>query len=240
MKYENIYPGRFLDRPNRFLANVVIHGQTEVCHVKNTGRCRELLLPGAEVYVQKADSPKRKTKYDLIGVKKGNVLVNMDSQITNGVVEEWIRRGNFKQDVALVRREVKYGNSRFDLYVEYEEDHIKRRAFLEVKGVTLEDDGIARFPDAPTDRGVRHLTELCQCVKEGYEAYVVFVIQMKGIRFMTPNWKTHAAFGEALQKAVESGVHVLAFDCLVEIDSIVLDQPVPVLLKEKENLRSSF
>ncbi len=227
MQYENIYPGIFLDRPNRFIANVQIEGKTEVCHVKNTGRCRELLIPGAEVYVQQADSPSRKTKYDLIAVYKGEILVNMDSQIPNKLVEEWIRMGGFGPGITLARREVKYGNSRFDLYVERGEQKI----FIEVKGVTLEENGVASFPDAPTERGVKHLNELCECVKDGYEAYVIFVIQMKGVRLMTPNWKTHAAFGEALQKASESGVHILAYDCLVQPDHIVLGQPVPVSLE---------
>lgn len=228
MQYENMYPGIFIDRPNRFIAHIEIDGKREICHVKNTGRCRELLIPGAQVWVQKADSPSRKTKYDLIGVKKGEMLVNMDSQIPNRVVEEWIRGGGFGAGVNLVRREVKFGNSRFDLYVEQENS----KMFIEVKGVTLEERRIASFPDAPTERGVKHLMELCECVKAGYEAYVIFVIQMKGVCLMTPNWKTHAAFGEVLQLAAESGVHILAYDCVVRPDSIVLDQPVPVLLTD--------
>lgn len=229
MHYENICPGIFLDRPNRFVAHVEIGGQREVCHVKNTGRCRELLIPGTPVWVQRADAPSRKTGYDLIGVKKGERLVNIDSQIPNRLVEEWIQKGGFGPGVTLLRREVKFGNSRFDLYMEQEE----RKCFIEVKGVTLEQEGCACFPDAPTQRGVKHLTELCECVKAGYGAYVIFVIQMKGVNRMKPNWKTHAAFGEALIRAAESGVGIFAFDCLVQPDAIVIDQPVPVCLSRE-------
>ena len=226
MKYKKIIEGVFISRPNRFVANVVINGKEEVCHVKNTGRCKELLIPGARVYLEESDNPNRKTRYDLIAVYKGDILVNMDSQIPNAAVQEWIEEGHFFADISYVKREVTFGNSRFDLYAEYGD----RKAFIEVKGVTLEQNGIARFPDAPTQRGVKHVEELCECRARGYEADIIFVIQMKGIQRFEPNWDTHRQFGEALHKAVDAGVHILAFDCLVEPDSIVLDQPVPVYL----------
>lgn len=226
MKYKKVIEGVFISRPNRFVANVEINGKEEVCHVKNTGRCKELLIPGARVYLEESDNPNRKTGYDLIAVYKGDILVNMDSQIPNAAVQEWIAKEDFFDDISYLKREVTFGNSRFDLYAEYGD----RKAFIEVKGVTLEQDGIARFPDAPTQRGIKHVEELCECRARGYEAYIIFVIQMKGIQRFEPNWDTHRQFGEALHKAVDAGVHILAFDCLVEPDSIVLDQPVPVYL----------
>lgn len=232
MKYERIEVGTFLKRPNRFLAYVEIAGQKQVVHVKNTGRCIELLKPRATVYVQKADNPKRKTQWDLIGVKKGKRMINMDSQIPNKVVEEWIREGNLFPDATLIRPETTYGTSRFDLYVEAGE----RKIFIEVKGVTLETDGVVKFPDAPTERGVKHLKELCCAVKDGYEAYVFFVIQMKGVKYFTPNMETHAAFGDALRHAKEQGVRILAYDCNVTKDSIEIGKEVPVVFSD-ENLK---
>ena len=232
MKYERIEVGTFLERPNRFLAYVEIAGQKQVVHVKNTGRCAELLKPRATVYVQKADNPDRKTKWDLIGVKKGKRMINMDSQIPNKVVEEWIREGNLFPDATLIRPETTYGTSRFDLYVEAGE----RKIFIEVKGVTLETDGVVKFPDAPTERGVKHLKELCSAVKDGYEAYVFFVIQMKGVKYFTPNMETHAAFGDALRHAKEQGVRILAYDCNVTKDSIEIGKEVPVVFSD-ENLK---
>ena len=232
MKYERIGRGKFLERPNRFIAYVEIEGKKETVHVKNTGRCKELLQPGAEVFLQKSDNPERKTQWDLIGVKKGKRMVNMDSQIPNKVVEEWIRKGNLFLNATLIKPEKTYKQSRFDLYVEEGE----RRIFMEVKGVTLEMDGVVKFPDAPTERGVKHLNELCEAVREGYEAYVFFVIQMKGVKYFTPNMATHAAFGEALEHAKEQGVHVLAYDCKVSKDSIEIGKEVPVVFRN-ENLR---
>ena len=232
MKYERIETGFFLERPNRFIAYIEIAGQKETVHVKNTGRCAELLQPGATVYVQKADNPERKTQWDLIGVKKGKRMINMDSQIPNKVVEEWIRKGNLFPDAALIKPETTYKQSRFDLYLEEGE----RKIFIEVKGVTLEQDGVVKFPDAPTERGVKHLNELCEAVKDGYEAYVFFVIQMKGVKYFTPNMKTHAAFGEALRNVQEQGVHILAYDCKVTKDSIEIGQEVPVIFRN-ENLK---
>lgn len=231
MKYENIVGGTFLDRPNRFIAYVEVDGKKETVHVKNTGRCRELLQQGNKVYLSIADNPNRKTKYDLIAVEKRReekepLLVNMDSQIPNDVTEEWLRKGILFSKKARVRREVKYGNSRFDFYIEDGE----RKAFLEVKGVTLEEDGIASFPDAPTERGIKHIRELMQCLQEGYEAYILFVIQMKEITKFRPNDKTHPAFGEALREAQKAGVKIMAVDCLVTADSIEADAPVFVKL----------
>ena len=231
MKYENIVGGTFLDRPNRFIAYVEVDGKKETVHVKNTGRCRELLQQGNKVYLSIADNPNRKTKYDLIAVEKRReeketLLVNMDSQIPNDVTEEWLRKGILFSKKARVRREVKYGNSRFDFYIEDGE----RKAFLEVKGVTLEEDGIASFPDAPTERGIKHIRELMQCLQEGYEAYILFVIQMKEITKFRPNDKTHPAFGEALREAQKAGVKIMAVDCLVTAESIETDAPVFVKL----------
>ena len=226
MKYERIEVGRFIDRPNRFIAHVEIDGSEETVHVKNTGRCAELLVPGVEVYLQKTDNLERKTQWDLIGVKKGRRMINMDSQIPNRVVEEWIRKGNMFPNASLIKPEKTYKQSRFDLYVEEEE----RKIFIEVKGVTLEQDGIVKFPDAPTERGVKHIEELCQAVEEGYEAYIIFVIQMGQVKYMTPNMRTHKAFGAALVKAKEAGVNILAFECRVTKNSIEMNKEVPVVL----------
>ena len=227
MRYERITQGSFLERPNRFLAYAELAGKKEVIHVKNTGRCAELLKPGAVIYVQESQNPKRKTKWDLIAVEKGDRIINMDSQIPNRVVQEWIEEGNLFENVRLVKPETTYCNSRFDLYVETGD---KRKIFIEVKGVTLEENGVVRFPDAPSERAVKHLEELGYAVKEGYEAYVFFVIQMKGVRYFTPNRDTHPAFCDALKRAQAAGVHVLAYDCEVSADSIEVNEEVPVVL----------
>lgn len=227
MKYENICKGYFIDRPNRFIAHVEIEGEVHTVHVKNTGRCAELLKPGTEVYLQDSKNPARKTRYDLIGAKKGERQVNMDSQVTNTVVKEWIEEGNLFDDATSVKSEYTYGNSRFDLYVEAG----NRRALIEVKGVTLEEQGVVRFPDAPSERAVKHMEELMQAVQEGYEAYVFFVVQMKDVLYFTPNMDTHAAFGEALIQASKKGVNVLAYDCDVTPDSIKIRKEVPVVLE---------
>lgn len=239
MKYQQIYKGFFLSRPNRFIAMVDIGGKEEKCHVKNTGRCRELLLPGAEVYLEKNDSGNRKTRYDLVGVKKGNTLINMDSQAPNKAVQEWLTSGGFCQlfpecgasqkdagNAFCLKPECRYKNSRFDFYMEEAESGFQ--AFIEVKGVTLEQDGVAEFPDAPTERGIRHIEELADAKKNGYEAFLIFVIQMKGVRLLKPNDRTHKAFGDALRKAKEEGVHILAYDCQITTDSMVIDERVPV------------
>lgn len=227
MKYERIEKAVFRERPNRFIAYVDLNGTRETVHVKNTGRCAELLVPGAVVYIQKSENPQRKTKWDLIAVEKGSRMINMDSQIPNQVVREWIEEGNLFEDVALIKPETVYENSRFDLYVEAGE----RKIFIEVKGVTLEEEGVCRFPDAPSERAVKHLEELIRARKEGYESYVFFVIQMKDVRYFTPNIDTHPVFGETLKKAKASGVKILAYDCAVEPDSIRIDCPVDVVLE---------
>lgn len=226
MKYENIVEGSFISRPNRFLAKVMIRGKEETAHVKNTGRCKELLIPGTKVFLEEHDNPKRKTKFSLIGVLKEDVMVNMDSQAPNKVIGEWLQAGGIYSHPDIIKPEQKYGSSRFDFYLESGE----RKAFVEVKGVTLEEEGIARFPDAPTERGVKHMEELQQCLKEGYEAYIIFVIQMKGILHFEPNDRTHKVFGDTLRKAVNKGVHVIALDCIVEKNKLTVDQQIPVVL----------
>lgn len=231
MRYTQVREGRFLRRLNRFIAVVNVEGHEEIVHVKNTGRCKELLLPDARIFLAHSDNPTRKTQYDLIGVEKIResktpLLINMDSQAPNAVVEEWLKTGRLFPPGALIRREVTYGGSRFDFYIENGD----QRAFLEVKGVTLEQDGIALFPDAPTERGIKHLRELRVCMQDGYEAYVVFVIQMKEVLVFRPNDTTHAAFGLALREAAQAGVTVLAVDCQVSPDTMIVDAPVPVEL----------
>ena len=225
MRYENVYEGRFLLRPNRFIAHVEVDGRTEICHVKNTGRCRELLVPGAQVYLERSTNPVRKTQYDLIAVRKGELLINMDAQAPNQVFREWAEGGGFLPGLSLLRPETTWGNSRFDFYWELSTG---RRGFVEVKGVTLEENGYARFPDAPTERGVKHLEELIACRAEGYETAVCFVIQMKGPRVFRPNDRTDPAFGAALRQAAAGGVEVLAMDCRVEPDELMIDSPVPI------------
>lgn len=228
MKYERIQVGRFIERPNRFIAYIDIDGAKETVHVKNTGRCAELLKPGATVYVQKSDNPERKTQWDLIGVEKGKRLVNMDSQIPNAVVKEWLEAGNLFDLPIKIQPETTYSKSRFDLYVEAG----NRKVFIEVKGVTLEENGVARFPDAPTERGVKHVEELIKALKDGYESYIIFVIQMNGARYFTPNIDTHPEFAEALRKAKKAGVKILAYDCDVKEDEIRLNSSIPVVLFE--------
>lgn len=225
MQYKTTVEGRFLARPNRFIAHVQIDGQVQVCHVKNTGRCRELLPQGARVWCQVADDPKRKTKYDLITVQKGDRLINMDSQSPNAAAGEFLRAGGLGK-ITQLRSEVFRGDSRFDF--SFTRDGIP--CFLEVKGVTLESDGICAFPDAPTARGVKHLKGLAQAAKEGCEAYVLFVIQMSDVTCLRPNDATDPAFGQALREAAAAGVQILAMDCAVTPDSIVIGKPVTVEL----------
>ena len=226
MQYQRIEKGRFLSRPNRFIAHVELDGRTEVVHVKNTGRCRELLIPGATVYLEKSDNPARKTQYDLIAVEKGTLLVNMDAQAPNHVFREWAEAGNFQEGLTLLRPETTWGDSRFDFYWEAG----GRRGFVEVKGVTLEEDGHACFPDAPTERGVKHLNELVRCQADGYEAAVCFVLQMAGMKDFAPNDRTHPAFGDALRQAAQAGVRIMARECAVTPDSLTIGAAVPVLL----------
>lgn len=225
MRYTDMTPGIFLSRPNRFIAHVEIDGQEEVVHVKNTGRCRELLPAGAAVWCEKSPNPNRKTKYDLITVKKGSRLINMDSQAPNIAAKEWLLSGGLGT-VENLRAETTHGDSRFD----FSFDLNGKRCFLEVKGVTLETDGICAFPDAPTQRGAKHLRGLQKCVADGFGGYVLFVIQMKDVRYLHPNDVTDPAFGTALREAAAEGVHVLAVDCIVTEDSMIIDQFVPVVL----------
>ena len=226
MRYTRVIAGTFLARPNRFIAHVDIEGQMEICHVKNTGRCKELLVPGARVYLEESTNPARKTKYDLIAVEKGNLLINMDSQAPNKVFAEWAAAGGFLSGLTRIRPEFTYGDSRFD----YRLETADKVHFVEVKGVTLEENGEARFPDAPTERGIKHLRELIRAKEEGYGAAVCFVIQMKGITHFTPNDRTHPAFGAALREAAAAGVQLLALDCLVTPQTLVIDKPVKVIL----------
>ena len=224
MKYGSMVPGRFLQRPNRFIAHVEIQNETQICHVKNTGRCRELLPPGAQVWCEVAQNPARKTKFDLITVQKGHRLINMDSQAPNTAAREWLLAGGLGQ-IDNLRPETVHGGSRFDF--SFTKDG--RPCLLEVKGVTLENDGVCAFPDAPTQRGARHLRHLAQAVQEGYGAYVLFVIQMSDVKYLHPNDVTEPAFGAALRSAAAAGVQVLAMDCAVTVDS--MDIRLPVLVK---------
>ena len=226
MRYTNITAGKFLARPNRFIAHVEIAGREEIVHVKNTGRCKELLLPGATVYVQHFPEGKRKTKYDLIAVEKQNLLINMDSQAPNKVVQEWLMEQEPFGKITYLKPECKHGDSRFDFYLETE----AKKMFIEVKGVTLEEKGVVMFPDAPTERGVKHVQELCHCLEQGYEAAIVFVVQMSGMRYFTPNRRTHAAFAEALERAEACGVRMLALSCEVTPESLAINGEIPIHL----------
>lgn len=226
MRYEFVKLGRFQSRPNRFIAHVLVDGETAVCHVKNTGRCRELLVPGAQVVLAPGMNPARKTLYDVIAVYKGDRLNNIDSQAPNRVFREWADDGGFLRDVQMIRPEYVFGQSRLDFFVETRE----KRCLVEVKGVTLEEKGLARFPDAPTKRGVKHLMELSAAVKKGYDCFAFFVIQMRGVRGFSPNGATDPAFAKALKAALDAGVHVLAYDCSIKEDSLTMGEPVPVFV----------
>ena len=225
MRYPNMVKGRFLSRPNRFIAHVEIGGAEQVVHVKNTGRCRELLPAGATVWCQEFDSPTRKTKYDLITVQKGHRLINMDSQAPNAAAKEWLTAGGLGE-IENLRSEVFHGDSRFDFA--FQKDG--KQCFLEVKGVTLENDGVCAFPDAPTQRGAKHLKGLTQAVKEGFGGYVLFVIQMSDVKYLHPNDATDPAFGAALREAAKAGVQVLAVDCRVTEDTMEIQNPVEIKL----------
>lgn len=222
MKYNNIVKGIFLERPNRFIARCLVDGKEEVCHVKNTGRCRELLQKGATVFLEKSPNPNRKTQYDLVSVIKNHRIINMDSQIPNSVVEESLNK--IFDNIVSVKREYKYGNSRFDIYVETETEKI----FVEVKGVTLENDGVVRFPDAPTERGIKHLKELQKAVKDGYRACVVFLIQMHDVKYFEPNYETHREFANELKNAYENGVEIYAFDSVVTPEEIKMNNIIEI------------
>jgi len=226
MKYKHIVPGNFLNRPNRFIAQVLIWGREETVHVKNTGRCRELLTDNALVYLEESDNPARKTRYDLVAVVKGRRLINMDSGAPNKIVQEWILQKILFPDLVMVRPETKYGNSRFDFYIETKAEKI----LMEVKGVTLEENGMVRFPDAPSLRAVKHLEELIRAKAEGFTAIVFFVIQMESVDYFTPNRDTHPEFADALVRAQEAGVNILAYDCKVTDQEIKLHEPVEIRL----------
>lgn len=222
MRYNNIIEGKFLSRPNRFIAYVEINGKKEIAHVKNTGRCKELLINGARVLLEVSDNPERKTKYDIVAVYKGDTLINMDSQAPNRVAIEFIKK---MCPSAKIKPEYTYGNSRIDICV-------NDKALIEVKGVTLENDGIAMFPDAPTERGIKHINELIKAKNDGYDSYILFVIQMKGIKEFKPNYKTHREFGRALVNAEKAGVKILAYDSIVTKNTLKIDTPVSINLSE--------
>lgn len=226
MQYLNIIPGRFLKRPNRFIAHVETEEGIQTVHVKNTGRCKELLIPGTEVYLERGTNPNRKTQYDLVAVKKGSRVVNIDSQAPNRVFEEWVLSGGFLSGISALRREYVYGDSRLDFCLQTE----RGPHLVEVKGVTLEEDGTVRFPDAPTERGVKHIRELQRAVQRGIAASIVFVIQMEDVSCLQPNDATHPAFGAALREAAAHGVGVYAVECAVTPDSLSVSRYVPVKL----------
>lgn len=226
MRYANMVPGIFQKRPNRFIAHVEIDGQEQVVHVKNTGRCRELLVPGAAVWCQRSDNPARKTRYDLIAVEKGGRLINMDSQAPNTAAREWLEAGGLGK-IENLRPETVHGDSRFDFSFTLE----GKPCFLEVKGVTLEDDGVCAFPDAPTERGAKHLRGLAEAVRQGYGAYVLFVIQMADVKYLHPNDRTDPDFGTALREAAAQGVHIVAVECRVSEDTMEISGSVPVHLE---------
>lgn len=226
MRYSSVRKGKFLKRPNRFIAEVLLDDEIAVCHVKNTGRCRELLVPGATVYLNEAASAKRKTKFDLIAVEKQELLINMDAQAPNQVFREYVEQGELLPNITCVRPEYRLGDSRFDFYIEQGDNgHL-----VEVKGVTLEEEGIMRFPDAPTERGVKHIKGLIKALNEGFTCWICFVIQMSGAKYLTPNDKTHPEFGQALRAAKAAGVHVVALECDVTPDSLTITHEVPVHL----------
>ena len=225
MRYENMTPGIFRARPNRFIAHIEIDGAVEICHVKNTGRCRELLVPGCTVWCQRSDNPNRKTKFDLIAVQKGDRLINMDSQAPNKAAGEWLASGGLGE-ISELRPEVKHGDSRYDF------SFIKdgKRCFLEVKGCTLEEDGVCAFPDAPTERGAKHIRGLTEAAQAGYGAYILFVIQMSDVKYIRPHDETDPEFGRALREAAQNGVHILAMDCAITPDTMDIRLPVLVRL----------
>ena len=231
MKYNKMIKAKFIERPNRFVAYCEINGEVEKVHVKNTSRCKELLIPGCEVYLEESDNPSRATRYSLIATKKGERLINMDSQVTNKMVLESLKDKSlvlpgFDEEIELIKSEKTYGNSRFDIYLEGK----TKKAFIEIKGCTLEIDNVVKFPDAKTERGVKHVKELIQAKEDGYLAYIIIVIQMEDVLYFTPNIEKHKEFADVLKEAEEKGVKVLAYDSIVDIDSIKLNKPVKVIL----------
>ena len=231
MKYNKMIKAKFIERPNRFVAYCEIDGEVEKVHVKNTSRCKELLIPGCEVYLEESNNPSRATRYSLIATKKGERLINMDSQVTNKMVLESLKDKSlvlpgFDEEIELIKSEKTYGNSRFDIYLEGK----TKKAFIEIKGCTLEIDNVVKFPDAKTERGVKHVKELIQAKEDGYLAYIIIVIQMEDVLYFTPNIEKHKEFADVLKEAEEKGVKVLAYDSIVDIDSIKLNKPVKVIL----------
>lgn len=226
MKYQKIVEGKFIKRLNRFVAVCSVNGAEIQCHVKNTGRCGEILIEGAQCYLEEASNPARKYKYSLVAVEKDFRLINIDSQAPNKAAGEFLSKGSLFSDIENIKAEKTFGNSRFDFYFE----HDGKKAYLEVKGVTLEKDGAVFFPDAPTVRGTKHLNELCECVKAGYEAYALFVVQMKGASYFSPNSVTDPAFAAALKNASACGVKILCYDCVVTKNEMNISDPVPVIL----------
>ena len=231
MKYKKVVKAKFIERPNRFIAFCDIDGKIEKVHVKNTGRCRELLTDNAVVYLEESDNPNRKTKYSLICVEKGNRLINMDSQVPNkvvyeGLIDKKILPPGIDEEITFIKAEKTYKNSRFDIYLETK----SKKIFIEVKGVTLEENDIVKFPDAKTERGVKHINELIEAKKDGYECYILFLIQMNNVLYFTPNNEMHKDLGDALVNAENNGVGVLAYDRLVEFDSITVNKEVKVIL----------
>ncbi len=224
MQYKTVISATFCSRPNRFIAHCLIDGKETVCHVKNTGRCKELLIPGCRVFVTPGENPARKTPYDLIGVEKDGEIINIDSACPNQAVAKWLP--TFLPKGAIIRPETKFGNSRMDFYAKADGQEF----LIEVKGVTLKQNGVALFPDAPTTRGVRHLQELTKAVKQGYTCYVLFVIQMKGVTRFSPNRQTDPNFADALKQAVDAGVKVMALDCKVTPTEMEIDGEIPVVL----------
>lgn len=228
MIYDNVKIAKFINRPNRFIANIEIKDELKVCHVKNTGRCKELLIENATIYVQEFNNTNRKTNYDLISVYKGERLINIDSQAPNKVFHELLLKGKLFENITLIKPECKYKNSRFDFYIEAD----SKKIFVEVKGVTLEENGVVMFPDAPTERGLKHLNELADSIDNGYEAYVCFIIQMKDVLYFMPNYKTHKEFGETLKNVKKKGVNLIAYDCEVTKNSLTAVQRVDIKLKD--------
>lgn len=227
MQYQEVRRGIFQKRPNRFIAEVELDGRREICHVKNTGRCRELLVPGAVVYLEKSQNPARKTGYSLIAVEKGDLLINMDSQAPNRAAGEWLAQGGMGFMPKELRPEYTWGNSRFDFYC----DDGENRHLIEVKGVTLEEQGVVRFPDAPTVRGARHVRELCQSVQQGYRAHLLFVVQMERASVFLPNRATDPDFAKALEEAEQCGVDIRVVCCRVTPDSMKMDREIPVRIQ---------
>ena len=231
MIYENMVKAKFIKRPNRFIAHCIVNGKEEIVHVKNTGKCKELLIKGCTVYLQEHDNPNRKTKYSLISVIKGDRLINMDSQVPNKVAYEALVNKDvilpgLNEEITYIKAEKTYKSSRFDIYIETE----NKKAFVEIKGVTLEEDGVVLFPDAKTERGVKHINELVEASKDGYISYLLFVIQMKGVKYFTPNTKMHKEFADTLKNASLKGVNIIAYDCNVDYKSISINEKVKVVL----------